>query len=463
MKLSLFAIGFTLFCQPIVFAQKATFNVQYSEKLAVYHFVKNLSGKYGENPFKKAFQQSQYHEKKYLDLLAKFDNLKIDYLYSFSGFPYGVKLPMITENALQKHLIAATSLQDFKIRAMGLIPNEDLNLFTNILAVFTPIFNELVYKPNQDKFEKNLKAFSDFVHSQKTALFFEKGLQFYQSVWDKSIPFELVFYPLPSEDGFMAGAFYNYLISAFPIDYDNEEDYTVLLGVMMHESFHILFDEQPLQVKQNIEAYFRQNPSVCSQYAYLLLNEVLATATGNGFVYEEIRGKHYADDWYFFLYINKMAKKIYPMVQTYLKENKAIDQAFADAYIQVYEQNFKQWLNETIHIFTYRYILSENQKDAETISQLFPYCNLMEIEDKVEANSLEKMKNTPMTKIIIVSKDHEKQMALVQNAFPELKTWKYDVEKEFTHTVFLSDKTHLYIFNQRQTSTEKWLEGLQSK
>jgi len=66
-------------------SQKATFNVQYSEKLAVYHFVKNLTGKYGENPFKKEFEKSKYHEKKYLDLLAQFDNLKIDYLYSFFG------------------------------------------------------------------------------------------------------------------------------------------------------------------------------------------------------------------------------------------------------------------------------------------------------------------------------------------------------------------------------------------
>lgn len=188
------------------------------------------------------------------------------------------------------------------------------------------------------------------------------------------------------------------------------------------------------------------------------MNEVLATATGNGFVYEEIRGKHYADDWYFFPYINQMAKKIYPIVQTYMKENKAIDKAFIDAYIKVYELNFKQWLNETIHVFTYRYILSENQKDAETISQLFPYFNLMEIEDKIDANSLERIKNTPITKIIIVSKDHIKQLALIKNTFPELKTWKYDVKKEFNHTVFLNDKTHLYIFNQYQTSTKKWLQ-----
>jgi hypothetical protein len=370
---------------------------------------------------------------------------------------------MITETALQKHLIAATSLQDFKIRAMGLITNEDLTQLTDILAVFTPIYNELIYRPNQIKFEANLKALSDFVHTQSTALFFEQGLQFYQSVWDITIPFELVFYPLPTEEGFTAGAFYNYLVSAFPTDYDDQEDYTVLLGVMMHESFHILFDEQPLQVKQNIEFYFRQNPSACSQYAYLLLNEVLATATGNGFVYEQISGKQEVADWYFFPYINQMAKKIYPTVQTYLKENKAIDKAFIDAYIRVYEQHFSQWLHEPAHVFTYRYILSANQKDFDTISQFFPYCSNMEAEENIEAGSLEKMKNTPITKIIIVSKDHEKQLTLIKNVFPELKTWKYDAKKEFTYTIFLNDKTHLNIFNQLQTPTEKWLEGLQPK
>ncbi|HEX4959100.1 MAG TPA: hypothetical protein VFV46_13040 [Lacibacter sp.] len=462
MKFHFLFLGLLLQFANVVVAQKATFNIQYSEKLAVYYFVKNITAKYGTHPFKTEFQKSIYNEKKYLDLLAHFDNIKTDYLYSFAAFPYGVKLPMITETALQKHLIASASLQDFKIRAMGLITNEDLTRLTDILAAFTPIYNELIYKSHQNKFNAQLKALSDFVHNQQTAHLFEQGLQFYQSVWDKSIPFELVFYPLPTEEGFSAGAFYNYLISAFPTDYDDEEDFTVLLGVMMHESFHILFDEQPLQVKQNIETYFRQNPSVCSQYAYMLLNEVLATATGNGFVYEQIRGKEYKEDWYFISYVNQMAKKIYPTVQTYLKENKAIDKAFIDTYIQVYEQNFKQWLHEPAHIFTYRYILSSNQADVGTISQFFPFCSAMETDDNINVNSLEKMKNTPLTKIIIVSKDHAKQLALIKGNFPELKTWKYDAGKEFTHTVFLSDKTQLYIFNQLQTPVEKWLNGLQS-
>lgn len=460
MKLYLFSFFLFLQFSSLVFAQKVSFNVQYSEKFAVYIFVKNLSGKFGNNSFKKEFQKSKFHEKKYLDLLAQFEYLKIDYLYSFSDFPYGVKLPMITETALQKHLISAISLQDFKIKAMGLITNEDLTLLTDILVSFTPVYNELIYKPNQIKFEANLKAFSNFLNSQKTNLFFERGLQFYQSVWDKSIPFELVFYPLPSDDGFTAGAFNNYLISAFPINYDNQNDYTVLLGIMMHEGFHILYDEQPLQVKKNIQFYFNENPSTFSQYAYLLFNEVLATAIGNGFIYEEIKGKHYTEEWYFFPYINQMAKKIYPIVQKYLKENRAIDKAFIDAYVQVYEHNFKHWLNDPIHTFTYRYVLSNNQQDFDIVSRFFPYCSAMETEDIINDSNIKKMKNTPITKIIIVSKDHYSQLSLIKNAFPELNKWNFNAEQEFSHSLFLKDKTKLYIFNQHQTTTEKWLEKL---
>lgn len=463
MKIRLLFLVLILQLCKLAFSQKAIFHIQYSEKLAVYMFLKNLSPKYGDNPFKTEFQKSKYHDKKYLDLLVQFDNIKTDYSYSFSAFPYGVKLPMVTETALQKNLIAATSLQDFKLRAMGLITNEDLTQLTDILAAFTPIYVELIYKPNQSKFEVQLKALSDFANAQNMALFFEKGLQFYQSVWDTSVPFEMVFYPLPTEDGFTAGAFYNYLISAFPIDFDNQADYTVLLGVMMHESFHILFDEQAMQVKHNIATYFRQNPSACSQYAYLLLNEVLATAIGNGFVYEQINGKQEAEDWYFFPYINLMAKKIYPTVQAYLKENKAIDKAFIDTYIQLYEQNFRQWINEPAHVFTYRYILSANRNDFDTISQLFPFCSAMETEDKIDANNLAKMKNTPITKIVIVSKDHSNQLALIKNIFPALKKWKYDAKKEFTHQVFLEDKTQLFIINQYGSETKTFLHSLNFK
>jgi hypothetical protein len=334
---------------------------------------------------------------------------------------------------------------------------EDLIKLTDILDVFTPIYNQLIYKPNQSKFESQLNSLSKLVNTHNLFQYFEKGLQFYQSVWDHAVPFEMVFYPLPNSEGFTAGAFNNNAESAITVDFADNE---VLMGVMMHEIFHILFDEQPLNIKKSIDTYFRQNTSACSQYAALLLNEVLATAAGNGYVYEQITGKLYAEDWYFFPYIDLMAKKIYPIMQNYLKENKAIDQAFIDTYIQIYEQNFSDWLNEPEHIFTYRFILSSNPKDFDTISRLFPYCSAMETEQSIDLYSLEKLKTTPLTKIIIVSKDHSGKLALIKNSFPVLKKWQYDAKKEFVHKVFLEDKTHLFIINQYNSETETFFQSL---
>ena len=60
---------------------------------------------------------------------------------------------------------------------------------------------------------------------------------------------------------------------------------------MMHETYHIVYDEQSLEVKTEIDTYFKENKSKCSGYAYQLMNEVLATVLGNGYVYEKLNGK----------------------------------------------------------------------------------------------------------------------------------------------------------------------------
>jgi hypothetical protein len=66
------------------------------------------------------------------------------------------------------------------------------------------------------------------------------------------------------------------------------------------------------------------------------MNEVLATALGNGYVYEQLDGKIDDGDWYNRKYISLMAKQIYPLVTEYINEKK-IDRSFIDNYIKQYE------------------------------------------------------------------------------------------------------------------------------
>ena len=450
------SIYFFLFLSLNLLAQVPRFDVKFSEPLAVFIYVDHLSSKYPDNPFKKQYLNSVYNREKYKNLLLQFDTLRINYTYEFEEFPYASKVPGMTEALLKKNLLNSANLKDFKRLSIGLIPNANLLQLSAILYEFQQVYRELVYQPVKGKFEKQLTELSDFIKTKNIFSYFEKGLFFYKSYWDETIPFEMAFYPLSNSQGFSAEAFSNNAVSALQTD---SKDYTTLMSVMLHEVFHILYDEQPIQVKRNISGWFAANPSKYSTYAYLLLNEALATALGNGYVYESLSGKAESEDWYDRKYINQIAKKIYPTVKEYVSQKKSIDEGFVNAYINIYEENFPGWLDELDNLMCYRSVISDNANDFSVIRKNFPYASQTQYEDEVSENSINRLKTCKVTKMIIISKDNETQLALIKKKFPELKTWKYKAKLDFLYPVFLEDKTQLIIINNVKGTTEQMLAG----
>ncbi|KQT35604.1 hypothetical protein ASG22_00845 [Chryseobacterium sp. Leaf405] len=447
-----------LFLTPFLWGQKIDFNIKYSEPLAVFIFIQNLSENYPENVFKTEFERSKYNTEEYKNLISKFEKLAIDYSYQFEEFPYASKTPMQSRDILKKNLMETKNLNDFKLRSIGIVPNNVLNYLTTYITAFTPVYNELIYQPNKQKFEKQLAEITDYANNHQLENYFETGLLFYNSSWDPSIPFEIAFYPFPNSEYFTAQAFYNNFISAIQT---NLKDYKDLFSVMLHETYHIIYNEEPLEVKVQIDETFKKNPSKYSNYAYLLMNEVLATALGNGYVYETLNRKPDANDWYFHKYIDLMAKKIYPLVKEYIIEKKSIDKNFVDQYIHLYEINFPSWINEPENIMSYRYVISENKNDFTAIRRKFRYRSMEENETEISPNSIEKMKKTPLTKIIIVSKNNPQKLSLIKSEFTELKKWKYVSDKEFVHKILLEDKSQLIIINQKKSSLNKFLSTLE--
>ena len=438
----------------ITFAQKVQFNIKYSEPLAVFVFMQQLSGN-RDNVFKKTFQQSKYNTADYQKIIAQFKQLPIDYSYTFPDYPYASKIPMQTRDMLKKNMIAAADINEFKRLSMGLMPNNVLISLSQSMEAFTPVYKELIYEPNKVKFEKQLEEISSYAREQNINKYFETGLKFYNANWDNSIPFEIAFYPLPDAKWFSGQAFYNNFICAIQTD---RVDYKDLFSVMLHEIYHIVYDEQSLEVKKMIHINFTDNQSTSSNYAYLILNEVLATAMGNGYVYEQLAGSTDENDWYYHQYIDRLARKIYPLVKTYINGNKPIDEAFINEYIKIYATNFPTWINEPENIMTYRYVIAEHPDDFSTISKLFHYCSYSEYATEITAKSIEAMQQTPLSKIIIVSRDNAQKLALIKSQFKVLKNWSYEPKKAFVYKTFLADKSQLMIINQYQTSTESLLK-----
>lgn len=457
MKINIAIKYLFLFLTVHTFGQNPSFKIKYSEQLAVFVFLENLSEYYPENVFKTEFQNSKYNNEKYKNLISKFDQLSISYSFRFEDFPYGSKKTMQTKDMLKKNLIETNSVNDFKLRSAGMIPNKTLSDLGECISEFIPIYNELIYNLNKEKFEKQLDEIKKYSKDHEIENYFKTGLLLYNSSWDNSIPFEAAFYPLPNSKGFTASAFCNNFVSAIQTDLKSHKD---LFSVMMHETYHIVYDEQSLEVKKEIDTYFKENKSKCSNYAYQLMNEVLATVLGNGYVYEKLDGKVDEGEWYNNKYINLMAKQIYPLAKEYIDQKKPIDRNFINQYIQVYETNFPVWINEMNNIMTYRYVITENEKDFNVINKMFRYRSRTEYEDQITENSIEKMKQTPLTKMVIISKGSKEKIKLLKDKFKELKNWKANPEKEFADKIFLDDKSQLIIVNQKKTDLETLIKTI---
>lgn len=445
-----------LSCWQSLFGQTTpVLQLTFSKLYATYEFIQNLSDSYPDNEYKELFHASAYYTDAYTDLIKQWDTLHTYESYRFQNYPEGQKIPGNTTAILSKNLIAAKNLDVYKQQSFGIIPNSELFAFTHILEVFLPVYDSLVYLPNKVLFDQKLDELSQYVSSKDLAQYFRAGSGFYNSRWDSAVPFEIAIIPSIKSGSFTATVFLNNAVVEVPVKVKSYHD---VFSVLLHEIYHILYDEQSLAFKWQLNSWFREHSSPNSQLAFQLLNEVLATALGNGYVYEQLKGVLDTGEWYNFKYINLMAKQIYPLVLVYLTDGKPMDKTFVDNYIAAYDQNFAAWPHELNHLFTNRYIITDRDEDFIYFRKKYRYHNSYRAENPLTQSALERMSEIPLTKIIVVSTGHQKKLQLIKNQFPELKHWRYKHGKEFVYTTTMTDKSRLFIINAHTSTVEALME-----
>lgn len=149
-----------------------------------------------------------------------------------------------------------------------------------------------------------------------------------------------------------------------------------------------------------------------------------------------------------------MAKQIYPLVTEYIDQKKPIDKNFIDSYINLYETNFPNWINELDNIMSYRYVLTENAEDINAIRKLYRYRSRTEGEYEITKSSIEKMKKTSLTKVVLISKNSSEKIKLLKSEFAELKNWKVNANQEFANKILLDDKSQLIVLNKKTSTIE---------
>lgn len=430
-------------------------NIKHSKLTATYSFVQKLSTYYPDNEYKQIFNNSKYNAAPYLDLIAQLDTLNLYESLPFQQYPYGQKQPFQTISLIEKNLINAKALDEFIRQTFGIIPNDHFFAFVNIISKFELIYEELIYLPNKESFDNKVDELAQFVKTVNLNQYFEVGLNFYGTKWNSSIPIDIAIIPTLGNGGFTATAFLNNAVSEVPLGFKHND---VLFCVLMHEIFHLLYDGQSLELKKNIEKWFDQSTSINSQYAYLLLDEALATALANGYIYEKFNKETDKEEWYNIKYINFMSQKIYPMVKDYIENKKTIDKKFVEQFIKIYDDNFSDWTKELDHILTYRYVLSDNQDDFRYLRKKYRYASKSAYQTPINQNNLEALKLAPLTKVLVVSENHNEKLQLIKNAFTALKNWSFKAESEFVYTTILADKTRLIIVNNTNDNLEELLD-----
>jgi len=430
------------------------FEVRYSKPLAVLQFVQGLTPRAGRNPFKTVFTASEFNTPKYTALVAALDSIPLGVEYDFPAYPPGQKIGGWLDAMIKRNLIITSSLNEFRNMSVAIIPLSDLNRLVTIIQEFTPVYEKVVYEPAKPVFEQQLKDVDSLVVAKNIPQYFEQARQFYRASWDPTIPFLLVFYPYPTSGGFTATAFGNMGVSALP---RSGIDLNGVLTVMLHESAHILFDEQSLEFKTAIHNWFGENPARSSRYAYSLLNESWATAVGNGYFREKLVGSLNPGNWYSWKYISEMAKAMYPYIKEYLDSGKPMDKALIDKQVEIYETRFPDWLSQWDNLLTSAVVISENQADVDVIRKKYPYIHETRTVRDYSPESFVQLKKD-RTKLLIVQGDNARKLAQIKNNFPELATWRPDPKKDFTYATMASDKRVLIVVNLVSSTFEKQLE-----
>lgn len=374
-------------------------------------------------------------------LCEDYKKINLNNQYELEGFPkkrnnYGNSFDVISMNAVN-----AKSFEDFQQKNLGIITLSDNLKLIQILKKAEIFYDKLIWNEFEKNSKNQLKSLSKFENSN--TVFFEKFNHFYNSTWTKDIPFNVVIYPIPGNNGnTIATPHINALCVSLLTE---DKDMIGLNGVALHEMCHVLYENQSKEIQITIDNYFNQNKSIYSKQAYTYINEALATVLGNGFAIKEMNGKLDKNDWYADKTINDFAKAIYPMVENYLNENKSIDKEFVDNAIQLFSEKFPKSIYDYAQSLNRTISYTEDFEELELVNQLSNYFTISSLDlvtPIIQKNISEKIINNS-NQFFIIDKNQNETLLKLSEYFPEIKDIKF--ENKLLNLSFIDSKNRTIV------------------
>lgn len=327
--------------------------------------------------------------------------------------------------------LSAKDLSDLSRRSLGFLPADEHGKFFSILRAFEPVYEELVWKPNQAELlerKVKLEALAAEIHLDQL---FEKAEQFYQSSWPEEVPFVVGLYPVPFLKGVPNTPVSLSLgsIEVHGVRTGLKRDSTAEnFAAVFHELCHSLYESRSDSIVKTFEAAFQRSPSLARNHAHQWINEALATALGNGLAYELAnKGKLDQGPWYNHATVDGFAKEIFPLVRNYVNARKPLDSELIAKAISLYSKKYPDSLRTFADVLT-NFFLAHNASFLQkpnprrALENSFFVSSYSIISPLTNAETLDSFKNHPSTAILIFSEAETQQMKNFAQQVPFLKT-----------------------------------------
>lgn len=356
------------------------------------------------------------------NIVTEYQSIQLDYNYVKQQYPSNRKHTTSTWDLLCVAAISSNTNEEFLNRIIGIYPNIDYLKLKHVVTATEPFYDRYIYTKYKTNIDDRLRELQGL--SPKLTILFEKFKTFYGSSWDKSMPFYLTIYPIIGRSGQTTATPHANCLEMGVLTH--EEDVFDLLSIGMHEMSHVLFEEQPLLLQQQLDSVFTDSITPYTKFAYHYIDEALATALGNGYAYKELTGEIDSAEWYNDVYINTYAKVLFPLVEQYVNNKQQIDQVFILKAMVLFKQTFPNALFDfdPLLMTTDVYFEDDITKEIDDIQSVLHHTfrvynsnTSIPMNDKI---SLDNIKRSKETQVIIIHKNQIQNLDKLKLIFKNL-------------------------------------------
>jgi len=403
-------------------------------------------------------EQAPRSDKRFEELLSVYKSLNLDYQYKWDGYPESRHSTRSTMDLIWIASVNAKDVRDFRARTTGILPNSEHSKLMKVLTEIEPYYDRIVWNPCIDKARARMKEMQ--AYSGKIAGIFNTVKQFYCTSWDNAQPFVIALYPMPGRKGYSSATPHgNTLICGFFVE-ESRENIEGRLAVAVHEMCHILYDEQPKNLQNDMVRWFKAQKTPHQALATKYIDEGLATALGNGWGYLQLSSRMDTSSWYADDYIDGYGHALYPLCKSYLDAGKTIDSAFVVQAVKLFAEKFprapyefKAVLN-SLHFYANSQTMSGLDSLQSELRRHYRVSSMWTSTPVDAAESLDQLKNSEGTQLLVINDNNRATIETLRRNLPWFELFR--VKPEAPWLVQYMDAQGRAILIANFTETKHW-------